>query len=252
LQVTEREDMQKKRVAVNGTEIDVRENVHPLYRPLIMVHGIGVSGTYFLPLAEELSRDYSVFILDLPGYGETPKPPKPLSISELAYVVDEFIELYKLRRPVLIGQSMGCQVVMELTKKKTGKYEEVVLVGPTANTKERNHFIQAWRLLQDTFLEPFKLNLIIFSDYLRMGAGRYLVTSKSMITNRIESNIKKYTGRVLVIRGENDKISPRDWCRHLVNISSRGSSIEIPGAAHVAQYTKPKELGDACRNFLQS
>src|SRR6476659_7823866 len=102
--------LKKKRLIVEGVAVDVRESP-PNGPPIVMVHGIGVSGIYFLPLAQEIMTDHHALIIDLPGYGTTPHPPKPLSIPALAHVVDCVVKIYKLHQPTLVGQSMGCQTI---------------------------------------------------------------------------------------------------------------------------------------------
>lgn len=74
---------------------------------MVLVHGVGVSGDYFMRLAEELSWTQEVYVLDLPGSGDTLKPTRPLDIAQLAQVTEEAIVRLQLDRPVLVGQSMG-------------------------------------------------------------------------------------------------------------------------------------------------
>lgn len=74
---------------------------------VVLVHGIGVSGRYFTPLARVLSGSARVCVLDLPGFGGSPRPAAPLSIREHAEVVAGVIAAAGLRRPVLVGHSMG-------------------------------------------------------------------------------------------------------------------------------------------------
>jgi pimeloyl-ACP methyl ester carboxylesterase len=242
--------LEKRRISLGGQTIDVREKTTPMGKAFVFIHGIGVSGRYFYPLAKELSSDNSVYILDLPGYGKTPKPPKPLNVKMLARLVEQFIEQHAIDEPVLVGQSMGCQIAVHVANSNPGKYRNIILIGPTVDRHERNRFMQGLRLLQDTSMEPAHLNKIIFSDYIRMGVRRYLKTSSFMLADCIEKSLKKYTGKALIVRGENDPISSSKWCRYITDIAPHGCFCEVKGAAHVAQYTKPKEVGEICRKFL--
>src|SRR6188768_572852 len=52
--------------------------------PVVLLHGFGVSGTYMLPLAQELATTSAVFAPDLPGFGRSERPSTPLGISGLA------------------------------------------------------------------------------------------------------------------------------------------------------------------------
>ena len=38
-------------------------------KPVVLLHGYGVSGAYMLPLAESLAPSFSVLVPDLPGFG---------------------------------------------------------------------------------------------------------------------------------------------------------------------------------------
>lgn len=36
--------------------------------PLVLVHGLGVSGSYFVPAAQQLATEFDVYVPDLPGF----------------------------------------------------------------------------------------------------------------------------------------------------------------------------------------
>lgn len=38
---------------------------------VVLVHGLGVSGRYMIPLAEKFSTFYPGYVSDLPGFGRT-------------------------------------------------------------------------------------------------------------------------------------------------------------------------------------
>lgn len=83
----------KERVKIDKFYIDVRRSLEAKGRPtIVLLHGIGVSGTYFLPFAEVLARHFDVRVLDLPGYGDTPRPDHALAPAELANIVAEYLQ----------------------------------------------------------------------------------------------------------------------------------------------------------------
>jgi pimeloyl-ACP methyl ester carboxylesterase len=80
--------------------------------PFVLVHGIGMGLSYFTRLAPLLAQHDPVHVLELPGFGDAPKPAEVLSVEEHAALVVAL--LATLPRPaVLVGQSMGCQIVLE-------------------------------------------------------------------------------------------------------------------------------------------
>jgi pimeloyl-ACP methyl ester carboxylesterase len=243
----------KERVKAGNYFIDVRRSLYKNARQtIVLLHGIGVSGTYFLPFAEILSQKYDVRILDMPGYGKTPRPPHALSPSELADIVADYLRDTKVSQAVIVGQSMGCQTSAQFAIRYPALCKKLILIGPTVNRWERNLFVQAMRLLQDTLHESIKVNIIIFSDYLRMGVFRYLKTSKYMIADRIDEYASKIPVSVLIIRGSKDKIVPYRWVSYLADQMKRAIVVEIADAPHVVQFIKPKELYLKCEDFLEN
>jgi pimeloyl-ACP methyl ester carboxylesterase len=224
----------------------------PRARSIVFVHGIGVSGTYFVPFAEVCARDYSVHVLDLPGYGTTPKPPQPLTLEEMADVVADYIRTSEIDEAIIVAHSMGCQTAVHFAARHPELCAKLVLIGPTANKDERRRIAQAYRLLQDTFKEPLRANGLIFADYLRMGPLRYLKTARFMVDDTIETHLKKVSANILLVRGEKDSISPRPWMNYLCQQTTRATMVEIPAAPHAVQFSKPKELLDACDGFLRA
>ena len=241
----------QRRVRVGQQYIDVRTSL--LAKParhIIFIHGIGVSGRYFLPFALECAQEFNVHVIDMPGYGKTPKPKEPLSLEEMADVAAQYVRNVGLNNVIIVGQSMGCQTAIQIGMRHADISARFILIAPTVNRSERNVFIQGLRLLQDTFHEPLRANIIILGDYIRMGLVRYLKTIRFMLNDQIEKSIKAVDADILIVRGAKDPIVPKEWTDYLARQSRRSVVVEIPKAAHVVQFTRAKELFDACRSFL--
>lgn len=189
-------------------------------RDYVLIHGIGVSQRYFRPLARRLAKDGRVYLLDLPGFGRSPKPTRRMSIEDYAGFVEDFISTHEINAPILVGQSMGCQVVVEVLARQL-KSPLGVLIGPVVNDRERNGFLQALRLMQDGLHEPWQANMIVFTDYLRCGVQWYLKTLPSMLAYATESRIREVKSPLCLIRGEKDPIAPEPWLKELAEASPR-------------------------------
>ncbi|MCX6020749.1 MAG: alpha/beta fold hydrolase [Chloroflexi bacterium] len=77
---------------------------HP---PLILVHGLGVSGKYMIPTAAALAARYDVYVPDLPGFGKSSKPRSTLDVREHANVLAAWMSAIGCERAVLIGNSFA-------------------------------------------------------------------------------------------------------------------------------------------------
>lgn len=233
--------------------IGVRQSAEKTNGPVILlIHGIGVSSRYFLPLAAKLSETHTVIAIDLPGYGKAPKPVKPLDVTELAFITSAFINKHALNNVVLIGHSMGCQIAAHVSLVVPTSVSKLILISPTVNKDERNVFMQGMRLLQDTFLEPLRVNLIIFSDYIRMGIIRYLRTSHYMVHDHLEKTLTRTSTSTLIIRGQKDHIAPRRWVELLQHLAAESSLVEIPNGPHALHYHYAKQVSKLCEDFIRN
>lgn len=143
---------------------------------VVLVHGIGVSGRYFGPLAAELAGRARVVVPDLPGFGDSPRPSAPLSVEEHAQVVAGLVERLGLRRPVLVGHSMGAQVVTEVAVRRPDLTAGIVLVGPVADPRARSAVRQGLRLLRSVPYEPVRGALLQVREWLRTGPRWFAAT----------------------------------------------------------------------------
>jgi pimeloyl-ACP methyl ester carboxylesterase len=241
-----------QRMTIRGYEVDVHMNhASKDKKAIVLVHGIGVSGRYFFPLASELIRNYHVVIIDLPGYGKTSKPKDVLSIAELAMIVTGVSHQLVLHKPIILGHSMGCQIVAHAVKQESKLYSKMILIAPTVNANERTLLMQALRLTQDIFFEPIRAGVIIFTDYMRMGLHRYLVTCRYMLNDRIEETLADCKPPILLVRGQNDVIVPSTWIQELHHLTP-SLVCEIADAPHAVQLKSPEFLADICHDFIES
>lgn len=242
----------RRRVVAGSHPVDVRGTFEPARPPVLLVHGIGMSGQYLLRLADALAVTHDVYAVDLPGYGSAPRPARSLSVPELGRVVAGSSAALGLERPVVIGHSMGCQIVVDAVRDRPGLWSGYVLVGPTVDPTARSLLGQARRLMRDTLREPPGTNAVVVLDYLRMGPVRYLRTVRHMLRDRIEEDIRGCTLPGLVVRGSRDPIARRDWACRLARAAPDARVLEIPGAPHNVQHTDPQELAAACAPFLEA
>lgn len=239
-----------RRLQIGEHVVDVRGTYTPQRPPILLVHGLGMSGEYFLPFADALAATHDVYALDLPGYGRTPGPDRALNIAELGEVVADVATALALDAPVVVGHSMGCQIAAETVAKNPGLYAGYVLIGPTVDPAARSLLGQSTRLIRDTLREPLRNNALVFRSYLRMGPLRYLRTVQHMLAHRIEESLRDCTVAGLVVRGEKDPITSAEWARELVGTAPDARLVEIPDAPHALQINRAQELLAACAPFL--
>jgi pimeloyl-ACP methyl ester carboxylesterase len=197
----------------------------------VLVHGIGMGRSVFADAARHLRRHGRVIALDLPGYGEAPEPARTPAIERLGDLVAAYLVERVPGRIVLVGHSMGSQVVVETAARHPGVASCLVLVAPTVDRRRRRALAQLARLGLDLLGESPRVWLAGAREYVR--AGPHLRRKmRAMMVHRPEDALARVTVPVLVIRGENDPVSPPDWCRFVVDALPDGRLSEIPDRRH--------------------
>ncbi|GGK68379.1 alpha/beta fold hydrolase [Ornithinimicrobium pekingense] len=206
----------------------------------VLVHGIGVSARYFTRLARALAPHGTVHAVELPGFGAAPRPPEPLTIEEHAATLDAWVREAGLEQPVVVGHSMGVQVVLEAALQDPRIWSAVVAVGGVVDPAARTATQQALRLAHDMLLEPPLANWAVLTDYLRTGPRWYLRTLPHMLGYRTEETLPRLEVPLLVMRGARDPIASAAWVEHMRRLAPDARLVEVQGAAHVAMYSRPE------------
>jgi 2-hydroxy-6-oxonona-2,4-dienedioate hydrolase len=219
--------------------------------PIVLVHGLAVSSRYFVPLGERLARSFTVLAPDLPGYGRSATPPRPLDVPELARALRAWLDLTGIESAMVVGNSLGCQIAVELALQSPLQVTSLVLVGPTMDPAAPTVRRQFGRLVRDAFREPLSLNLVEARDYVRMGPVRILATARFALADPVEAKLPYILQPALVIRGERDPIVPQQWTERIVELLANGRSAVVAGAPHAAHWAAASAVAGLVEEFQQ-
>lgn len=235
--------MTKRTVRYAGSRMRVRDLIGDRERTFVMVHGIGVSSTIFEPLAHALHPHGNVLLLDLPGFGGLPHPKRRLTISGFADVVRAGLESEGIENPVLIGHSMGAQVVVDLLRRHDVS-THAVLIGPPVNPDEPSVWDQAYRLIESAHYESSRLRLLAYRAYWRCGPAWFIDVLPSMMRYPMERALPHVRADTLVITGEHDSVVPRAWAERIRAAIPTATWAEIEGASHNVVYEHWQQVAD--------
>lgn len=210
--------------------------------PVVLVHGLGVSGRYLLPTARALAGEFRVVVPDLPGFGLSTRPTRPLTLAELSALVDRFADVAGIERGTFLANSFGCQIVTHLAATRPERVERLVLVGPSVDDSAQGVFRQVWRLLLDASREPHELVRLVAADYLRAGPRTVAATAAEAIRDRIAENARRVTAPTLIVRGSRDPLVPEAWAERLAAAFPDGELSVVEGVPHAVNYVAPDAL----------
>jgi 2-hydroxy-6-oxonona-2,4-dienedioate hydrolase len=218
---------------------------------VVLVHGIGVSSRYFLPTAGRLAARCSVYAPDLPGFGRSGGLPGRPTVERLAQALEAWLDAAGLARPDLfLGNSFGCQLLVELAARSPERVARLVLVGPTIDRRARSLSREAARLALDLTREPPGLLAVEAVDYTLHLWKSGLAGFVEMLRDPVEAKLPHVQAPTLVVRGSRDPIVPRAWAEEVAAALPRGRLAEVAGAPHAVNYAAPDDLVRLTLGFL--
>ena len=240
-------------VEVGGLRMHARAAIdaaHGLVLPVVLVHGLVVSSRYMIPLAERLAARTHVYAPDLPGFGKSDHPDLPLDISGLADVLAGWMRATGIACAALIGNSMGCQVIVDMALRYPSLVARAVLIGPTTDRRGRNVLEQTRRLLAAAPYEAPGLIGVQLRDTWSAGLRETLSSARYAIADRIEAKLPALQMPVLVVSGSRDPIAPPRWAAELAGLLPHGRLHILAGGGHALNYSAPDPLLEIVAPFL--
>ncbi|WP_066425564.1 alpha/beta fold hydrolase [Anabaena sp. 4-3] len=238
---------------VNGLSIHARvSSLKPETPVIILVHGLVVSSRYMTPLGELLAPDFQVYAPDLPGYGESDKPKHTLELPELADILCQWMDAVGIERATMLGNSFGCQIIVEFALHHSDRLERAILQGPTIDPHARTLPQQLWRFFRNAPLEnPSQAPLQVY-DYWQAGFSRFIRTVQIAFADRIEDKLPDVPVPTLVVRGREDPVVSQQWAEEVVHLLPNARLAVIPGGGHTLNYSRPLELTRVTRAFINA
>ena len=208
----------------------------------VLVHGIGVSARSYGPAAIELAKRGDVHLIDLAGYGRSPRPDRDLTIADHAGLVARYLADQELDHPVVVGHSMGAQVVAELAASHPEQVDHIALIAPVVVPSARSLPKVAGLLLANGLKEPPLVSALAVYDYLfRAGVPYMIQQTPHLLGTDLDAIAGRVDARTLVICGTDDPIVPLAWGEELAGRFRHGWFATVPGP-HATMFAAPQAI----------
>ena len=238
---------------IDGVPVFYRESPAPPAAPAMMhLHGFGLSGRYLLPTAELLRDDFHTLVPDLPGFGRSARAGARLDIPDLAESAVRFLDDRGVERATLVGNSMGCPVIVEFAYRYPDRIDRAVLVSPAGGVYNQPLRRAIGQLARDGGREPFKMVGVATPDYLRFGVRSTFRMFHALTQFPSLDRLLGLTVPTLAVIGTRDPLMP-----HAVRIREIAAQddnhvllVVLEGAAHAINFSHPRELAHLIRLFM--
>ena len=209
--------------------------------PLLLLHGNGEDGTYFVHQVEEFSRDFTVYAVDTRGHGQSPRGGAPFTISQFADDLLAFMDRQGLPRADILGFSDGGNIALIFALRHPDRVRRLILNGANLDPKGVKPLVQL----------PIVLGYH-FASLSKSPKAKARAELLGLMVNEPHidpAELGKLSMPVLVIAGTRDMIR-ENHTRLIANRIPNARLVLIPGDHFIANKA-PAAFDRAVRQFLE-
>jgi pimeloyl-ACP methyl ester carboxylesterase len=259
--------------------------------PLVLLacNGIGLSSFFWRDLSETFAKAGCTFVTwDYPGHGRSPglEHPRDLSIDLCARGLWAVLDALEIERAVLLGHSMGAQVILEAYRLRP---ERTLALVPVLGAAGKVFDSLPLRRLMPLFIalgesQPRLAEKLLraslqlpglwqgmralrfvhpdlcpreefepwFQHFLSLDLSGYLALCRDMVTHDSSDLLPYVRVPTLVIGGEHDLFAPIARSREMAAKIPGAELLVVPEGSHAALVEQPELISLTLEKFLRS
>lgn len=212
-------------------------------KPLLLLHGWGVSLDTFDAMAADLARSFRVTAFDFPGHGGSDLPPGTWHVDDFVGLTLDVIAELGIGRPAILGHSFGGRVAIKLAAARPDAVDRLVLVDAagvlprrTAGRVIRRAASRFANGLGRRFGRPGQairgaiVRRIASPDYLNAGPLR--ATFVAIVNEDLRPVLGGISCPTLLIWGDRDDDTPLADARTMEKLIPNASLLVLKNAGH--------------------
>ena len=217
--------------------------------PLVLVQGVAMRAEDWAPVFRTLKRHHRVYALDLLGFGDSDKPrDADYSVSTQTEIVRGFLDAMDLRKPDIIGVSMGGWIVLKLASEHPERVARMVVISSaglsyqttltetsfSASTLAEQRRSFALQTDRAAMLPDF-----VVRDFLRRSREKAWIvraSMRSMLTRRellLDGKLQRVGAPLLIVWGTADRIVPFSCAARLKREMPQARLVAVKGCGHL-------------------
>lgn len=234
--------------------------------PVILLHGWLANLETMKPLANNLSQNFKVYLVDIVGFGKSDLPEKPLNTDDFGDFLKQFIDELKIENPILIGHSNGGRMIINSVGRKIVKPKKVILIDSAGIKPKRklSYYIKIafyktgkffLNLLPNTKkIKEFKeklYNSVGSSDY-KASAAVLKETMKIILNEDQSKYLPEINVPTLLFWGSLDKDTPISDAKKMEKLIPNCGLIEYPNSTHFSYLENINNVNAVLNEFLKN
>ncbi len=273
-------------VRVRGARISCLTAGHGPRRA-ILIHGLGGAKSSFFETVAALTPDHTVHAIDLPGFGASSKPLASYDPAFFASHVLRLMDALAIDRADLVGNSLGGRVALEVGLRAPSRVRSLSLLAPSMAFRRGRGLAPLVRVLRpelavlppvfgprqvrDGFwqmiahpdrVDPSIADLAadeFFRAHRTRGgrvafyaAARQIYLEPPHGPSGFWTRLELLRPPALFIWGEEDRLVPAGFSRHVETSLPQASQVVLPDCGHVPQIELPERTHELVRSFIAS
>ena len=253
---------------------------------VVLLHGLGATNASLLPTLWDLAADHHVLAPDLPGHGASAAPYGAYDAAFFARWLGAYLDAVGVEKAVLLGNSLGGRVALEVALLQPDRVTALVLLAPAVAFRKLRQFVPVVRLarpeaaalplpmtrgmarvtLRRMFAQPRRLTAQSYDA----AAGEFVrVYKRAAYRVAFFSSLKQiylddafgeqgFWRRLptldvpaLFLWGDRDLLVPSGFARHVAAALPDARSVVLADCGHVPQFELPERTHAEVRAFLR-
>ena len=226
---------------------------------VILLHGWGQNTEMMIHIQNHLSKFFTVYNIDLPGFGESELMPYAYSPDDFVEIIHEFVLVNNINNPILIGHSFGGHI----STRYAAKYDvyKMVLTGSAGLKPKRglDYYFKIYtyklgkQLFKIKFLNKYKnkFNVIQGSSDYQNTSGVLRETFVKVVNSYIDNILDKIDCEVLLVYGSEDDATPLWMGKYLESHLKNAGLAIFEGCDHYAYYVQANRFNNVLDAFFR-
>ena len=221
---------------------------------VVLHHSSGNLG--WIPFYEELARNFSVTVPDLPGYGQSERPAWARDPRDMAILIDRFLAREAPEGATLVGLGFGGFIAAELATMHQERLGALALVGAAGLQPEEGELLDQMLIdfpeymtagfrdearYREFFGEEVAAEVRELWDFSREMTAR-LSWKPYMFNRRLPHLLPEVRTPTLVVAGGADQVVPLACARQYASLLPNAALEIVEGAGHYVDYEEPRAL----------
>lgn len=240
-------------------------------KPLIILHGWGSSSQVMSSLAKNMERIRECYLIDFPGFGQSPEPTEAWDVGKYAELVESFIrQIIPEDSTDLLVHSYGGRVALKLLADPSvsASIDKVLVTGGAGLKPKRKPSFYIKKYTAKTLKLPFLILPGSLRDkglhYLRqtsvwksLGSSDYQKLSGVMretfvksVSEHLEDLLPAIDHEILLLWGRDDQSTPLEQAKRLEKGLQNSALVVIDDAGHYAFLDQPAKFAAIAKAFF--